>query len=487
MFKLLFQDKKSRTTYFIVMVILVITALSFVFYQRQKAIDKKVSAYTETLSEYEERFHYYYYADHKDTYNTLIGNYKTGLDSKDLSLLQSCCLELDNLEHTIIEENMVLFEKKMKKLKNADLSNAYDNERKQIAQIQSDIQTNLDNHHFTKITPLLEEWNTILANMAFVADNLSISVNQADTSYYPLINLYLSIHDIENDEVPSYLVKNYFYLTETLSFDTPPEKHTSTKESHLNTDASDNDTTFSDNEVLAMEQLDGNLPLSITIAADMSNYRTEEETNEITTALTNFLDIVQFDVEDQIKIISFADTTSVCQEFSSDKKEILNTLSNLKPINSSSHFYDGLIEAITHSSTSSNAKCVIAFTDREDNGSTHTWEEVVAYANECGVPLFIIGIGKEVSPYVLERLGSKTNGFYRNVNDFSSLETVLKTVYFDMKNLYKVVYKSELEENPTDRRQLHIAYQNRLFGGSCNYIYTPFLKINRQMEMNKKR
>ncbi len=454
-------NKKQCIIYCSITIVFIITAITFLFYQRQKAIEEKVTTYTKLLSEYEERFSYYYYTEEKDTYITLIGNYRSALDSKDLSVLETCQLELDSLEQTIIKKNNALFDKKIKKLKNADLTNAYDNELKQIADISSTIQLHFDNHHFTKITPLLEEWTTILSNMAFVADNLSIYVNQINTFDYPIINLYLSIHDIENDKVPSYLVKNFLYLNEA------------TEENKINTKTSSNCT------VLRMEQLDNNLPLSITIATDIGNNKNKTELTTLKNAITNFLDNVQFHVKDQIELISIADKISICQKFSSNKEKISNSLSKLKVSTNESCFYDGLIKAITRSASNKNAKCVIAFTDKEDTKSTHTWEEVVAYANECSIPLFIIGVGKNISPYVLERLATKTNGFYRNINDFSSIENIFNDIYKQMKGLYQVTYQSELEWNTKEnnKRFLHIAYQNRLFGGSCDYSYAPIFKI----------
>ncbi len=453
-------NKKQCIIYCSIAILFIITAIIFLLYQRQKAIEEKVTMYTKLLSEYEERFSYYYYAQEKDTYTTLIGNYRSALDSKDLSVLETCQLELNSLEKTIIEKNKSLFNKKIEKLKNADLTNAYDNELKQIADISSTIQLHFDNHHFTKITPLLEEWTTILSNMTFVADNLSIYVNQINTSDYPTVNLYLSIHDIENDKVPSYLVKNFLYLNET------------TVENKINTKTSSNCT------VLRMEQLDNNLPLSITIATDIGNNRSETELITFKNAITNFLDTMQFHVNDQIELISIADKISIYQKFSSNKEKISNSLAKLKSTTNDSYFYDGLMKAITRSASHKNAKCVIALTDKEDTKSSYKWEEVVAYANECSVPLFIIGVGKNISPYVLERLATKTNGFYRNVNDFSSIETIFTDIYKQIKGFYQVTYQSELKWNTKEnnKRFLHIAYQNRLFGGSCDYSYVPISK-----------
>lgn len=454
-------NKKQCIIYCSISILFISIAITFLFYQRQKAIEEKVTTYTKLLSQYEERFLYYYYTEDKDTYITLIGNYRSALDSKDLSVLETCQLELDSLEQTIIEKNKALFDKKIKKLKNADLTNAYDNELKQIADISSTIQLHFDNHHFTKITPLLEEWTTILSNMAFIADNLSIYVNQANISDYPIVNLYLSIHDIENDKVPSYLVKNYLYLNEA------------------NAKNETNTNTSSNCSILYMEQLDNNLPKSITLAIDLGNNRSETELTTFKNAITNFLDMVQFHVKDQIEIISITDKISICQKFSSNKEKISNSLSKLKVTTDTSYFYDGLMKAITRSASHKNAKCVIALTDKEDTKSSYTWEEVVTYANECSVPLFIIGVGKDISPYVLERLATKTNGFYRNINDFSSIESIFTDIYKQMKGLYQVTYQSNLEQKQAENtiRFLHIAYQNRLFGGSCDYSYAPIFKI----------
>lgn len=444
----------------------VLFAAGILFAALRHHVKEELLTYTKLLTQYREHFDQYEYAAFEDRYNTIIDNYQSGLDSKNLSVLKSCSSELDELEAAVIAANQTQLEKKIKKLKKADLSNAYETELIRIEELENKIERLSETHNFTAANSLLEEWTSILGNMSFVADNLSIYVNQMDTSGYPFVDLYLSIHDIENNEAPSYLVKNYFYLTEdiiTKDTDSAVSKSITKKQS-----------SFTNAKLIRLEQLDSNEPVTLSIVTDMGHTRTLDETASIQNSITGFLDMVQFDVQDKVEITALSDSAAVIQEFSSDKEEIISSLSALTPSDSEGKLYDGLMEELERMHTSkTGAKCLIVLTDSEDNTSVHNWEDVVELANTYQIPIAVIGIGKNISPYVLERIGSRTNGSYRNIHDFSSLQSVFEAIYSRMKELYKLEYKSTLDNPSGNPVLLHIACQNRLFGGTCDYTYTP--------------
>ncbi len=425
MSKLSFQTNKSKKICIVAAIILVAFAAIFALYRNH--INKQVASYKDALTQYESRFEHYHYKDFKIEYITIIDNYKAGLDSKNLSLLKDCYEELGELELTVIDANTKKIEKKLKKLTKVDTSHAYETELKRMEEIQAEIQTKLETKHFTSITPLIKEWTNILNNMSFVADNLSIYVNQIDTSNYPRVSLYLAIHDIETNQTPEYLKEDYLYLTETIS-NTPVQL-----------------------SVLSMEQLENNEAVTITIAIDTGYPRTEEETTIIQNSLDTFFNMTDSEVGDNVKIAS---------DFSSSK------------------LYDGLIEELEHlKDSATGAKCLIALTDSEDTDSSHTWEDVVALANQYQIPVYMIGVGREVSPYVLERIGTRTNGAYRNIHDFTDLTDVLKKIYSTQKAMYKIEFVSERTKFPATPYKLHIAYQHRLYGGVSEYEYTSTTPI----------
>ena len=416
-----FPSNQGNTKKLIIASIVLVLIFVILFAFHQNRINKQVAAYEIHLIQTKARFEHYHLKSFKNDYITIIDQYQSALDSKDLSLLKECQESLDTIETEVLTANTKKVEKKLKKLRNADTSHAYETELKHIETIKAKIEQYLESKQFTSITPLLKEWTDILNNMSFVADNLSISVSQIDIKSFPNINLYLSIQDIGTNETPAYLQEDYLYLME-------------------------GKTVLSVND---MEQLEDNEAVLMRIVMNTTLLEAD-----MSTALKENLDTFSNKMDKNI-----GDTFEIASDFST------------------SLLYDNLINELENLNTSdTSVKCLVVITDAEDTESTHTWEEAVELANQYQIPVFIIGVGKEVSPYILERISTRTNGAYRNIHDFKDVSKVLEKIYAKQKAIYKVEYVSELEEFPDTPYQLHIAYQHRLYGGECDYEYSSVIQ-----------
>ena len=346
------STNKGNTKKLIIASIVLLLTFVILFVFHQNRINKQIAASEIHLTQTKTRFEHYHF---KNDYITIIDQYQSALDSKDLSLLKNCQESLDKIEADVLAANTKKVDKKLKKLRKANTSHAYETELKHIETIEAKIEQYLESKQFTFITPLLKEWTDILNNMSFVADNLSISVSQIDMKSFPNINLYLSIRDIGTNETPAYLQEDYLYLTE-------------------------GKTALSVND---MEQLEDNEAVLIRIAMD-----TELIEADMNAVLKENLNTFSNKMDKNI-----GDTLEIASDFST------------------SLLYDNLmkeLEILNASDTS--VKCLIAITAVEDTESIHTWEDVVALANQYQIPVFIIGVGKEISPYILERISTRTNG-----------------------------------------------------------------------------
>ena len=139
--------------------------------------------------------------------------------------------------------------------------------------------------------------------------------------------------------------------------------------------------------------------------------------------------------------------------------------------------YDSLIEAAQRAYLQEGARCVIAFTDGLDNCSASTEDDVIAYAKQYNVPIFIIGIGVEdydVYTETLRRIAEETGGFYRDVEDVSeSLEEVYNSIYRQQKEVYCVGYKTDAEISKAGTNNVHLYIKGEENGGMADYSYTP--------------
>ena len=117
-------------------------------------------------------------------------------------------------------------------------------------------------------------------------------------------------------------------------------------------------------------------------------------------------------------------STGVCleQEFSDDAATLTNDINNLVTGDMTS-LYDALYTAVERVAAQNGARCVIAFTDGNDNYSNCTKEDVVNVANRYHVPVFIIGIGS-IDYADVNDIATQTGGMYYNGSIWWNLKII---------------------------------------------------------------
>lgn len=285
-----------------------------------------------------------------------------------------------------------------------------------------------------------------------VKSGWNISIVQQDISSYPTVRLYLDITDGANEVVEN-INKKYFILSEQQGADEEYLKQEITKATQLN----------------QAERLNISMVADVSGSMDMSMPRMQY-------IMCNFLENVQFDVGDQIELSSFCDDFQIEEYFTSDRASLENKVNELEA-NGGTKFYDSLIEAAQRVYLQEGARCVIAFTDGLDNCSSSNENDVINYANQYNVPIFIIGIGiGQDYEYqeTLIRIAEETGGFYRHVDQVSdSLEEVYNSIYRQQKEVYCVEYKTDAEISMAKTRNVRLYIKGEENGGAADYSYTP--------------
>ena len=126
--------------------------------------------------------------------------------------------------------------------------------------------------------------------------------------------------------------------------------------------------------------------------------------------------------------------------------------------------YDALYTAVTRTAVQNGAKCVIAFTDGEDNYSNCTPSQVISTAKRYSVPIFIIGIG-EVYDSDIRDIAQSTGGSYYSISDITSIKEVYDQIYKQEKELYLIAYLDETGESVSDISNIRVGYHSKEFGG----------------------
>jgi hypothetical protein len=160
-----------------------------------------------------------------------------------------------------------------------------------------------------------------------------------------------------------------------------------------------------------------------------------------------------------------------------NKKELLvNGINNMSS-DGLTAFYDAVYTGIRNAALQGGARCVIAFTDGEDNMSLKKAEDVIEYANENQVPLYIIGVGT-VNENILKNMAQSTNGNYWYIDDLYDLQDIFNSVYKQQQDMYEVEYESDSAKDAYSPRTLEITLEGNGYKGNCNSSFTPSKTIN---------
>lgn len=275
-----------------------------------------------------------------------------------------------------------------------------------------------------------------------------VSIQQIDASEFPTVKLYMSIKDKTTGNVIENLDDAFFYINKQ-----------------------DANAKYVKQVVKSANQLNEKEALKVDMVADVSGSMDGSPLNEAKQVMSDFVGSVQFDAGDLVELTSFS--TGVCleQEFSDDAATLTNDIHNLVTGDMTS-LYDALYTAVERVAAQNGARCVIAFTDGNDNYSNCTKEDVVNVANRYHVPVFIIGIGS-IDYADVNDIATQTGGMYYNVSDVTSMDKIYEEIYQMEKQLYLVEFEDNTGATVGDIANIQAGHHSIDYGGECEYTYTP--------------
>lgn len=275
-----------------------------------------------------------------------------------------------------------------------------------------------------------------------------VSIQQIDASEFPTVKLYMSIKDKTTGNVIENLDDAFFYINKQ-----------------------DANAKYVKQVVKSANQLNEKEALKVDMVADVSGSMDGSPLNEAKQVMSDFVGSVQFDAGDLVELTSFS--TGVCleQEFSDDAATLTNDINNLVTGDMTS-LYDALYTAVERVAAQNGARCVIAFTDGNDNYSNCTKEDVVNVANRYHVPVFIIGIGS-IDYADVNDIATQTGGMYYNVSDVTSMDKIYEEIYQMEKQLYLVEFEDNTGATVGDIANIQAGHHSIDYGGECEYTYTP--------------
>lgn len=282
---------------------------------------------------------------------------------------------------------------------------------------------------------------------------LEVTVQQVDASEFPKVKLYVNLKDPATQKVPDNLDKTLFYINKE-----------------------DANQKYIKQVVTSVNQLNEKESLKINMVADVSGSMDGAPLAEAKNIMTNFINSVQFDAGDLVELTSFSTGVRLEQEFCNDPNVLTNDISALYTSDMTS-LYDALYTAVERVATQTGARCVIAFTDGNDNYSSCTVQDVINVAKRYHVPVFIIGIGS-INSNDISQITAQTGGAYYNINTVDSMQNIYDQIYQMEKELYLVEFEDSTGATVKDTAQIEAGYHSLEYGGKCSYSYTPNVLLN---------
>lgn len=440
------KQKKNRKWLFagIIIILLLAVGVGSYYFQSQKNLwSNWVVTYQQELSDY------YLSDEEQEELSGYVEQSSTVMYGEAQDLLKQ---EMITFKDKIIATNKKYIEDIELGLKQIDsdydLKFAYEEELTQIKQAKEEIEKLKQAKQYPEAIAKIEDCKSIEEKIQEIKTGWYMNIVQKDISSYPKVKLYLDIKD-QADQVIENLDKSIFFLTQK--------------------DAVSGE--YIKKEITNVLQLDQNESININLVADLS----ASMSNNLQSAkgiMNNFLNTVQFGVGDQIALTGFSDTSYVIQNFTSEKNDIISRVNDMTTYGGTK-LYDTLIEAVINVYGQSGAKCVIAFTDGLDNRSASSSEEVIRVAKNCGIPIFIIGIGYEVDDNILGQIANSTGGYYTNIIDINNtMQDIYNTIYTRQKQVYCLEYQSD-ESNMMNLQDIGIYLRGTDGGGTIDYAFKP--------------
>ncbi len=282
------------------------------------------------------------------------------------------------------------------------------------------------NASYVKMTPM---------NLDFVS---------SDVTEYPTVKLYYTVEDDAGE--PLLLTSPNAAIKETVSGGAEIER-----------------------KVTSVQILNGNQGVSFNICADKSGSM-DNDMDTMKNAMNEFVDAMDTDSGDRAELISFDSYIMYMCTYTTDKTLLKNGINNMVA-DGGTAFYDALYEATMNAGNQKGARCVIAFTDGDDNESTHSAQEVIDYANSLNVPIFIIGTTNYGGTY--QTIAESTGGWFWTINSIGDMSEVLTEIYSMETDMYCIEYESDASVDAYSQRTVSCVVMDDTYGSASTSTFTP--------------
>lgn len=211
--------------------------------------------------------------------------------------------------------------------------------------------------------------------------------------------------------------------------------------------------------------------ISVLLALDRSGSM-EEEMADAQNAAVSFVNLLGSN--DDAALVSFSSDVRMEQTFTRDRALLRNAI-NAIVSQGGTAIYDAAIYCADLLQNVPGRKAVILMTDGLDKDSQTTLEQATQRYAELGIPIFVIGLGIEVSEANLRQLAQASGGSYYFSPTSKQLEEVYRAIAAVLLQSYRVTYTTHNSLTDGTQRHVRIEVNDR---GANAFAYNSYLAPN---------
>ena len=332
-------------------------------------------------------------------------------------------------------------------IKGRDPGYASEEQKNRLQEYSDQMNALIEEKKFQEAASLAEQWEDFAEEASVKKTGYQVNIMQYDMSEYPKVRLYLDVRDETGGSVKE-LAPHMFYVSEG--------------------DAASGD--FLNRAVQKAVAMNDNERLNINLLADTSGSMDGQRMESAKSIMRNFLNTVQFNAGDQVKLTQFNSIIDKSGFFSNDINQLNQTISSYSATGGTK-LYDTIIYGVQDVSGQEGAKCVIAFTDGHDEHSYNSPEHVIEVVSRYRIPVFIVRVGDTSSSSrdsVLQQIAQASGGSFKNLQQFSTdMNDFYNQIYRQLKEYYVVEYEADSMMDIMKTKQIDVYIQNGDKGGEA--------------------
>ena len=180
--------------------------------------------------------------------------------------------------------------------------------------------------------------------------------------------------------------------------------------------------------------------------------------------------IAQLSPQDQVGVITFADSVEVLTPLTSDKAGLETALQALEARGATA-MNDAIVEAVNLLQNRSERRVIILLTDGKPEGEqTFTFDQALGHASNRAIPIYPIGFGS-VDQNQLKRLAELTGGAEQIQPDSETLDDAFSSILNIFREKYLIEITSGIHpDNQEHELTIGLNYQGAAQTGQGNFI-----------------